>query len=149
MNNRICCTAGTIASLSISSAPLTGGVAVIINGTALGNGSDIVQVTLAGVPAAIVEQNTTYVIVTASPSTATASQTGDVQVHSASRGIAVLPQAWTYNARMFERMQFYTFRFSLTDCERSWCGSGCGSAERHRGRRRPDCDLGRQPRQRH
>lgn len=80
-------TPGTIASVAPSNATLSGGVAVVINGsTPLGNGSDIVSVSLAGVAATIVAQNASTVVVVAGA--ASAIGTGNVTVVSTSHGTA-------------------------------------------------------------
>ncbi|MBN8459804.1 MAG: IPT/TIG domain-containing protein, partial [Verrucomicrobia bacterium] len=70
-----------------------GGYQVTISGTGLGNGSDITSVTLCGVPASIVSQSSTQVVVTAGAGTP---GTGDVVVTSTSCGVTTKTAGFTY-----------------------------------------------------
>jgi hypothetical protein len=70
-----------------------GGCEVVISGANLGNGSDITDVTLCGVSAAIISQSSTQVVVTAG---AGAPGTGDVVVTSTSYGVTTKINGFTY-----------------------------------------------------
>ncbi|NCC52247.1 MAG: choice-of-anchor D domain-containing protein, partial [Spartobacteria bacterium] len=74
----------------------TGGYPVVINGFNLGDGSDITNVTLCGIPAMIVGQTNTSVSVNAGAYSA--SLLGDVRVYSVSFGETVMSNAFTYLA---------------------------------------------------
>ena len=74
--------------------PSGGGNRVTIGGAGLGSGSDITNVTLCGVAAALDSQSATQVVVRAG---AGGSGTGDVVVCSTSAGATVLPQGYAYN----------------------------------------------------
>ena len=72
-----------------------GGYPVVITGTNLGNGSDVTNVTLCGVPVtAILGQSATQITVTAGA--ATPGRLGDVAVYSTSYGVATKGNAFTY-----------------------------------------------------
>jgi len=77
-----------------SSGPKTGGTTVVINGSNLGNGTDITNVTLCGVAASIVSQSGTHVVVTAGSSLVASN--GAVVVYSASYGVTVASNAYSY-----------------------------------------------------
>lgn len=77
-----------------SSGPASGGNTLTINGTALGNGSDITNVTLCGVPATIQNQTANSVTVVAGPG---GSGVGNILVYSASVGVTTFVNAYTYN----------------------------------------------------
>jgi len=70
-----------------------GGYEVVISGKHLGNGTDITNVTLCGVAAAIVSQSSTQVVVTAAAGTP---GTGDVAVYSTSYGVTTKTFGFTY-----------------------------------------------------
>lgn len=76
------------------SASWVGGEEITITGSALGNGSDITSVTLAGVPASIVRQSATQVVVIAGA--ATQRGVGDVTVVSSSQGTSSRVNAFEY-----------------------------------------------------
>ena len=83
-----------IPSVSPSSGPLAGGNTVTINGNNLGNG-DVTSVTLCGIPAAIVTDNSpTQIVVSAG--VATGVVTGNVVVNSTSFGLTVKSNAYAY-----------------------------------------------------
>jgi 7-cyano-7-deazaguanine synthase in queuosine biosynthesis len=84
---------GFPAGVQPSSGLRTGGYDVVISGTNLGNGSDITEVTLCGVPAAIVSQSSTQVVVTAGAGTP---GNGDVVVSSTSYGVTTKTDGFTY-----------------------------------------------------
>lgn len=71
-----------------------GGYAVIIRGAYLGDGSDVTNVTLCGVPAAVVSQSPTQIVVTAGAGTP---GPGDVRVYSIHYGLTEAGNAFTYN----------------------------------------------------
>lgn len=77
-----------------SSGPASGGNTLTINGTGLGNGSDITNVTLCGVPAAIQAQTRNSVTVLAGA--AGDGGTGDINVFSASAGVTTFTNGYTY-----------------------------------------------------
>lgn len=81
----------TIASVQPASGPAAGGNSVTIFGQ-LGEGTDITSVTLNGVPATIVSQTASQVVVTAGAG----SGSGDVVVRSTSYGVATLVNEYTY-----------------------------------------------------
>ena len=83
------------AARAASSGPAAGGNTLTINGTVLGNGSDITNVTLCGVPAAI--QSQTANSVTAVVGSASDGGTGDINVYSASAGVTTFTNGYTYN----------------------------------------------------
>eukprot|EP00698_Gefionella_okellyi_P003991 TRINITY_DN1369_c0_g1_i1.p1 TRINITY_DN1369_c0_g1~~TRINITY_DN1369_c0_g1_i1.p1 ORF type:complete len:4179 (+),score=776.41 TRINITY_DN1369_c0_g1_i1:1337-12538(+) len=83
-----------IASVFPTSGLYSGGTRVTIIGSNTLGASDITQVTLDGIAAAIVSQTPTQVIVTAASSTV---HTGDVVVVSTSFGTATQTNGWTYN----------------------------------------------------
>jgi hypothetical protein len=85
---------GAITNVAPGAANVGGGIEVVIQGVALGNGADITVVTLAGVGAAIVTQGVDEVTVMAGAAPATA--TGDVQVTSTSGGTVGLADAFEY-----------------------------------------------------
>lgn len=76
------------------SGPWRGGTTVRISGADLGDGSDITNVTLAGVAAVIVSQSATDVVVTTGRSTGLGM--GDVRVYSASLGESVRTNGFEY-----------------------------------------------------
>lgn len=78
-----------------SSGPASGGNTLTINGTALGNGSDITNVTTCGVVAAI--QSQTANSVTVVTGRADDGGTGDIRVYSASVGVTTFTNGYTYN----------------------------------------------------
>jgi alpha-tubulin suppressor-like RCC1 family protein len=71
----------------------TGGYEVIVSGSNLGNGSDVTNVTLCGVSAAIVSQSSAQIVVTAG---AGLPGTGDVVVYSTSYGVTTKTAGFTY-----------------------------------------------------
>ncbi len=78
-----------------SSGSWTGGYPVVIRGSNLGNGSDITNVTLAGVAVqSIVSQSSTQIVVVARVTSA--GLLGDVRVYSTSYGTTVKSNAFTY-----------------------------------------------------
>ena len=85
---------GAITSVLPGAANVGGGIEVLIQGVGLGDGTDITNVTLAGVAAAIVTQGVNEVTVTAGA--ATAAVTGDVRVVSTSGGVMILADAFEY-----------------------------------------------------
>lgn len=74
--------------------PASGGTEVTINGGNLGSGSDITNVTLCGVEAAILGQNATQVVVRSGA--AAAAGAGDVIVYSQTIGMTVASNAFAY-----------------------------------------------------
>ncbi len=78
-----------------STGPSAGGTVVTITGENLGDGSDVVQVTLCGATATIVSQSATQVVATAGP--ALVEGLGDVRVFSTSFGESVAANAFTYS----------------------------------------------------
>ena len=85
---------GLITNVVPGAANLGGGIEVLVQGLNLGNGTDITNVTLAGLAAAIVTQSVDDVRVIAAAAPATA--TGDVRVFSASFGEKVKTGAFEY-----------------------------------------------------
>ena len=85
---------GMITNVAPAAANVGGGIAVVIQGQWLGDGTDITNVTLAAVEAAIVTQGVDEVTVTAG--VAPGAATGDVRVASASGGLTVLGDAFEY-----------------------------------------------------
>ncbi|HBA85477.1 MAG TPA: hypothetical protein DCZ95_15430 [Verrucomicrobia bacterium] len=80
--------------VSPTNGPATGGAEVTIKGTHLGNGSDITNVTIRGVPvAAIVSQNATQLLV---QTAAGAPGLGEVRVHSSGFGEAAKADSYRY-----------------------------------------------------
>lgn len=73
-----------------------GGDTITIAGANLGSGSDITAVTLNTLPATILSQTRSSVLVTAPPSTAAG--TGNVVVSSTSRGQTTAVNRFTYEA---------------------------------------------------
>jgi N-acetylneuraminic acid mutarotase len=78
-----------------NSGPASGGNTLTINGTALGNGSDITNVTICKVVAAI--QSQTANSVTVVTGRAEDGGTGDIMVYSASLGVMTFTNGYTYN----------------------------------------------------
>ena len=78
-----------------ASGVLAGNNQVIIFGTNLGDGSDVTSVTLCGVPATIISQSATQIVVTSGA--AVSSGIGDVVVTSTSFGVTTKTDAFTYN----------------------------------------------------
>ncbi|MEI7436052.1 MAG: MBG domain-containing protein, partial [bacterium] len=85
---------GLITNVTPRVANVGGGISVLIQGISLGNGSDITNVTLAGVQAGIVTQTVQSITVLAGA--ATGAVTGDVSVGSSSGGFMVMSNAFTY-----------------------------------------------------
>ena len=85
---------GLITNVAPGRANVGGGIDIVIQGVALGDGADITNVTLCGVAATIVAQSVGDVTVTVEPAAAAA--TGDVAVASASGGFMVLSNAFEY-----------------------------------------------------
>jgi len=76
--------------------PVTGGITVAISGENLGNGSDITNVTLCGIPvSSIVSQSGTQVVVIAGP--APGETNGDVMVFSQNYGATIKQNGYTYS----------------------------------------------------
>lgn len=88
---------GHIESVSPNNGPLTGGNDVTITGFNLGSGSDIITVSLAGVPAPIRSQSAQSVVVTAGQ--ATVASSGAVILTSPTVGTTQLADGYRYNAR--------------------------------------------------
>ncbi len=80
--------------VSPSSGTKAGGTTVTIRGSDLGNGSNITSVTLCGVPASIISQSATQLVVISGVSAI--ATTGAVVVSSASTGITVASNAFSY-----------------------------------------------------
>ena len=88
--------AGNITAIVPATTPTPGGNLITIYGTNMGNGSDVYNVTLAGVPvAAIVSQNRTHVVVLAAP--APAAVAGAAIVYAAGFGVTVAAEVFRYN----------------------------------------------------
>jgi hypothetical protein len=87
-------TPGFIVSVDPVSCNIGGGVDVLIEGQGLGYASNIVSVSLCGVPAAIVDQAEDWVRVTAPM--ALVSGVGDIRVSSPTGGDSVLSNAFTF-----------------------------------------------------
>ncbi|MCH8527946.1 MAG: MBG domain-containing protein [Kiritimatiellae bacterium] len=85
---------GEITGISPDKANIGGGIEAVISGNGLGNGSDISEVLLAGVPAAILSQ--TAGSVTVRVNAAETAGAGDVVVTSASGGTMVLEDGFEY-----------------------------------------------------
>ena len=83
-------------ALDPPSAHRLGGAQVAIHGIHLGNGDDVTGVSLCGIPAAIVEQSATNVVVIAGESPVAGR--GDVVVVSTSFGATTASNAFTYTA---------------------------------------------------
>lgn len=97
-----------------SSGPLGGGNMVTVNGYNLGNG-DVMSVTLCGIPAAILTDNSpTQVVVNAGA--AVIPTNGDVVVNSTSYGITVKSNAYTYLPQAITTMM----TFDGTHLQLSW-----------------------------
>ncbi|NCC52428.1 MAG: hypothetical protein EOM20_14585, partial [Spartobacteria bacterium] len=86
---------GTIFSVEPHHGPYNGGNTVTITGEALGNGTDVTNVLLCNVPAVIVDQSPTQVIVTAGPCALPGS--GVVYIDSVSRGRTGRDAAYSYD----------------------------------------------------
>lgn len=85
---------GDAPGVSPDSGPVAGGTTVTISGVNLGDGTDVMNVTLCGVPvAAIVSQSSTQIVVTAAAGVA---GTGDVMINSASYGPITKINGFTY-----------------------------------------------------
>jgi hypothetical protein len=82
------------ANLDVTSGPGVGGNTLTITGAGLGNGSDITNVTVCGITAAIQSQTAGSVTVLLG---AGGGGLGSVQVFSISSGQTLLPNAYTYN----------------------------------------------------
>ena len=102
--------AGNIDSVTPNNGPLAGGTTVTIQGPLLGVSLDVTNVTLCGVPASILGQNPTQVVVTAGASAVAGP--GDVAVYSLSMGMSQHPNGYTYNAagRIFGTQYVWTER---------------------------------------
>lgn len=88
--------AGTGTGVNPISGSAVGGYTVELTGTYLGNGSDVTNVTLCGVPVMqIVSQSPTQIVVIAA--SASGPGTGDVRVFSTSYGELVKADAFTYD----------------------------------------------------
>ena len=85
---------GLITNVAPGAANVGGGIEVVIQGVSLGDGSDITNVTLAGVAATIVTQSVDEVTVTVEAAPAAA--TGDVTAASATGGFMVLSNGFEY-----------------------------------------------------
>jgi N-acetylneuraminic acid mutarotase len=83
----------TSGALSVSNGPAAGGNTLTITGTGLGSGSDITNVTICGVVAAIQNQTANSVTVVAS---ASEGGTGEVQAFSSSCGLTTFVNGYTY-----------------------------------------------------
>ena len=88
--------AGTISPNGVTpeSGSITGGYPVAISGVNLGNGSDVTNVTLCGVPASLVSQSSTQVVVVADAGNAVG--VGDVRIYSIAFGMSTASDAFTY-----------------------------------------------------
>ncbi|MBU4212121.1 MAG: IPT/TIG domain-containing protein [Verrucomicrobia bacterium] len=84
----------TISGVVPDTCRLTGGVFVVISGSNFSNGTDITNVTLCGINAAIVSQSAIQITVTAGASPSVA--LGAVRVYSTSCGETVKSNAFTY-----------------------------------------------------
>ena len=89
------CAVGFIETVTPSNGPLAGGNDVTISGVNLGNGNDIIAVTLAGAVAAIRSQSAQSVVVTAGRPAAAG--LGMVIVTSNSVGSLQLADGYRYN----------------------------------------------------
>lgn len=85
---------GEVTRIEPASGSIVGGYLITLSGSNLGNGSDITNVTLAGVLAMPVSQSSTHVVVIAG--TAATVLLGDVVVQSTSHGQSVAPSAFAY-----------------------------------------------------
>jgi alpha-tubulin suppressor-like RCC1 family protein len=85
---------GLITQVAPAFGSWTGGYRVVISGTNLCNGDDVTNVTLCGVPAALVTPSPGEIIVAAG--TSSVAGVGDVRVHSVAFGETVLSNAFTY-----------------------------------------------------
>jgi hypothetical protein len=108
-------------SVTPASGSSAGGYLVFIGGANLGNGSDITNVTLCGISAAVQSQSATQIVVTAGA--AASAGGGDVHVYSTSYGETMKSNAYTYlavdqpwNARVQSGDRFGVFsnRFGFT-----------------------------------
>ena len=91
--------AGVITSVTPARGPATGGTTVTLQGTDLNGGNDVTLVLLAGVPAIVVQQNATRVVVVSGAATASATGfVGDVTIVSASGGPVVGGNLFTYTS---------------------------------------------------
>ncbi|MCX6997202.1 MAG: protease pro-enzyme activation domain-containing protein [Kiritimatiellaeota bacterium] len=87
-------TASAVTDVSPSSGPLSGGTTVTISGSNLGQG-DVTNVTLCGLPATIVtDQSPTQIVVGAGA--AAVPTNGDVAVYSSSAGVGLKTNGYTY-----------------------------------------------------
>jgi len=93
-NHTISASFAGISSVSPSMGLLLGGTTVTILGTNLGNGTDVTNVTLCGVPAMVVTQNISAVVVQSGP--AMVPTNGDVVVRSAGYGNIIRTNGFTY-----------------------------------------------------
>jgi N-acetylneuraminic acid mutarotase len=83
-----------IASLSATNGPWGGGNTITISGAGLGSGTDITNVTICGISAAIQSQTANSVTVLVG---ASGSGTGNIKVYSIGSKVTTLPGAYTYN----------------------------------------------------
>ncbi len=86
-----------VSLISAESGPSAGGNTIMVtNGVALGNGTDITNVTVCGVAATIVGQGANWVSVMLGAGLA-GGTTGDVSIQSTSEGTTTISNVYTYN----------------------------------------------------
>jgi len=86
---------GELTDVTPASGLKAGGYTVTLRGTALGNGTDVTNITLGAISAqSIVSQSATQVVIVAG--TAATAGVGNVRVFSSSQGIAEQPDGFTY-----------------------------------------------------
>ena len=110
-------------TVSPSLASITNERTITVVGTNLGSGSDITQVTLAGVPADIVSQDASQVVVRSRLTGAPAS--GDVVIVSTSRGTSTLTNAFTYVPGTISKLSRVCVCVCVCVCVRAGCVSQC------------------------
>ncbi|MFH0879126.1 MAG: MBG domain-containing protein, partial [Lentisphaerota bacterium] len=129
----------SVYDFSENSGPAAGGNSLIVtNGSALGNGSDITNVTICGIQATITGQGENWVRVTlgAGPAGGT---TGDIIIQSESSGERVFDQMYTYNpvGCIYDNLDAgWTEMTGLPDAL-NLCGGGVFNGQLHALGRRP------------
>ncbi|MFC1467692.1 IPT/TIG domain-containing protein [Verrucomicrobiota bacterium] len=87
---------GVVTNVAPDNGRFAGGAEVVIDGQWIGNGTDITNVTICGVPAEIVSQDEHSVTVTTGAIEPQVKTTGDIVVQSAGLGTVVAEDAFTY-----------------------------------------------------
>ena len=102
---------GVITGVTPNNGPYYGGNAITIRGTNLGKGNDISSVKIRNMIAPVLDQNTTYAVVTV-PNLGY-SGLGDIVIRSRCYGTTIKRNGYLYNARTLNIVFSFWFRFSV------------------------------------